>query len=172
MSTSNAERQAKWRAKRNAEAKLAEKVLAPHSDGKHFDRETAILNLLNTEGAEWTAGFVDALRRWKPGKIAKRRRRKAIDQFGLLNIRPEDYQLPDHSAEIQAWAEECQKQPVNLEGFGDVNLATTWVDPAAQANAEEIVRLKAKLKKERARNRAARQTAANPPPASSPISQT
>ena len=115
----NAEKQAQWRARRNAKAKLADKVLAPNFDGDQYDRETAIMNLLNTPGAEWTAGFVDMLRRWKPGKIAKRRRRKAADMTLLQTY---DVKLPDYSAEVQVWAETMAKQPVNLEVHGDCKL--------------------------------------------------
>jgi hypothetical protein len=75
---SNARRQAKWRAKRNAEARNAVEVLGSdiaYRDLSQDGREAAVIRLMETPGATWSPGFIKWLAHWKPGLAAKRQRR-------------------------------------------------------------------------------------------------
>jgi hypothetical protein len=140
MGLSNAEIQARWRKRRNAEAKLARNVLAPSRDVdpsgelsqedrgsaimkliasggiSQEDREAAIMKLLTMKGAAWAPGFVTWLSKWKPGKTKVRRRKpiggQLLTGWPDLKLEPLDLKLEplDHK----------------LTDFGDVKL----LDPA------------------------------------------
>jgi hypothetical protein len=185
MALTNAEKQAQWRARRNAKAALADKVLAPSFDGKQYhqgsaimklieaggisteDKEAAVMKLLTTKGEVWGKGFASWVAKWKPGRTAIRRRRPLkgglLSEWSpeLLKVEMSDLKLADYDLKLTGF------ENVNLEPMA-VNFES--LDPTARAREQEIAKLKAKLKKERTRNRnrAARQMAANPPPASPP----
>jgi len=184
MALTNAEKQAQWRARRNAKAKLADKLLAPSFDGNRYDQgsaimklieastisqedaEAAVMKLLTMPGRAWAPGFASWVAKWKPGKT-KVRRRKPLG--GLMELQTFDPKLLNYDLNDLKLAD----YDLKLTGFENVNLEPMAInfeslDPTARAREQEIAKLKAKLKKERARNRAARQMAANPPPASPP----
>ena len=103
MPLSNGQKQARWRAKRNAEARLAVAVLGsdlrPEGDKiEQADRETAIIRLL-AGGSAWSPDFVRYLKNWKPAKVAKRRRKsKHADDLKLPSY--EDLKLPSYDLKL------------------------------------------------------------------------
>jgi hypothetical protein len=164
MALTNAEIQARWRAKRNAEAKLAKKVLNPSRALRHDgelsqdDRGTAILKLLDgpisqedresivmkaltTKGAEWAPGFVTWHSKWKPGKTKIRRRRPLKGGLlsdwspDMLKFELSDLKLADH--DLGDFLQGSEN--VDLSAWGNTPL-TDWesLDPTARAHAEQM----------------------------------
>jgi hypothetical protein len=180
MALSNSEKQAAWRKRRNAKAKLADNLLLPSFDGNRYDqgsalmklieaggistedKEAAVMKLLTTKGEVWGKGFASWVKAWKPGRTAIRRRRSLkgglLSEWSpeLLKVELSDLKLADYDLKLTGFEDfKLEPMAVNFESL----------DPTARAREQEIAKLKAKLKKQRARNRAARQMAPNPSPA-------
>jgi hypothetical protein len=127
MALSNSEKQAAWRKRRNAKAKLADNLLLPSFDGNRYDqgsalmklieaggistedKEAAVMKLLTTKGEVWGKGFASWVKAWKPGRTAIRRRRQLKGGLlsdwspDLLKVDLESLKLADYPLELQTY---------------------------------------------------------------------